>query len=347
MGGNFIVGRKWIKLWVDPWLNGTTRFEMTDVQRAFWIDLLAMAGVSRSPGVVFAGMSADRPVGYPASKFAGLVSSPMNVEETFDLFERAGKIKIQVTSESPRLYMVTILNWNKYQSEYSRQKQYRQKSHKPQEETGGLQRELQPKLQRELHGALQQKYKKGNATEVEVEVEVEENLKTKTLVQHTPLDASDSPSNFDVFWNAYPRKEQKGEARKAFARLENLNGHFADVLSALEVWKRSVQWQTPQYIPLPKNWIANRQWEDRPAAIATVGDARVGEFHPELANVPPRTLENMGRPPAGFDWEEIRGDGTSVITGYLVCAKCKAVVGGNPTAAKHHTKHGKCAKGKV
>ena len=32
--------RKWIKLWVDPWLDGTTRYMNTGSERAFWVDLL-------------------------------------------------------------------------------------------------------------------------------------------------------------------------------------------------------------------------------------------------------------------------------------------------------------------
>ena len=37
------ASRPWIKLWVGPWLDGTTRWQTTGEQRAFWLDLLAMS----------------------------------------------------------------------------------------------------------------------------------------------------------------------------------------------------------------------------------------------------------------------------------------------------------------
>lgn len=142
--------RTWVKLWVNEWLDGTTRFEMTDSQRAFWIDLLAMAGRSRTPGIICAGQVNGSFVGYPITKFQSLLSEPMDVEATFCLFERTGKIQIEITQEIPiRLYKLTLINWDKYQSEYQRQKKYRK----------GLQR------------SDRQSYTQGNKTEGEGEGE--------------------------------------------------------------------------------------------------------------------------------------------------------------------------------
>ncbi len=42
--------RKWIKLWTTEWLDGTTRYQMTGAQRAFWVDLIAIAGASPLSG---------------------------------------------------------------------------------------------------------------------------------------------------------------------------------------------------------------------------------------------------------------------------------------------------------
>lgn len=120
--------RTWVKLWVNEWLDGTTRGEMSDAQRAFWIDLLAMAGRSRYPGIVCAGKGPEgNIIGYPVNKFQGLMSEPIDVEETFALFERTGKVRIEVTATSPvKLIALHLLSWDKYQSEYNRQKPYRE-----------------------------------------------------------------------------------------------------------------------------------------------------------------------------------------------------------------------------
>lgn len=119
--------RAWVKLWVNEWLDGTTRYQMSGAQRAFWVDLLAMAGRSRYPGTICSGMDGDRHVGYPLKMFAALdAGAEIDVLATLNLFEKTGKIAVQITTEEPvRLYKLTICNWDRYQSEYQRQKGYR------------------------------------------------------------------------------------------------------------------------------------------------------------------------------------------------------------------------------
>jgi hypothetical protein len=118
-------GRKWIKLWVNEWLDGTTRWQTTSVQRAFWTDLLAHAGRGRIGGVVCSGQDGDTLIGYPIKWFEALSPEPIDVLETFALFERTGKIRVEVSDDELKLYVVHILNWGKYQSEYARTKKYR------------------------------------------------------------------------------------------------------------------------------------------------------------------------------------------------------------------------------
>jgi hypothetical protein len=115
--------RTWVKLWVADWLEGTTRYQMSDAQRAFWIDLLAMAGRSRFGGVVCSGKDDDQWIGYPLSKFQGLLAEPIDVEATFELFRRTGKITLEVAGQGVRkLYTLFISNWAHYQSEYERKR---------------------------------------------------------------------------------------------------------------------------------------------------------------------------------------------------------------------------------
>jgi hypothetical protein len=119
--------RTWVKLWTNEWLDGTTRYQMSDAQRAFWIDLLAMAGRSRFPGIICAGRDGESFVGYPLNRFQSLMAGPIDIEATFALFKRTGKIELEVTSEGPpKLYKIELLNWTKYQSEYQRLKKYRE-----------------------------------------------------------------------------------------------------------------------------------------------------------------------------------------------------------------------------
>ena len=133
---NLFGKRQWVKLWVGEWLDGTTRYEMTGAQRAFWIDLLAMAGRSRQPGIICAGYSGDRLIGYPLSHFQALdAGGELDIPATLQLFEACGKIRIEVTQEAPiRLLKVEIANWGKYQSNLAgqaeRSRRYRENKQK-------------------------------------------------------------------------------------------------------------------------------------------------------------------------------------------------------------------------
>lgn len=170
-------GRQWVKLWVNEWLDGTTRFEMTDAQRAFWIDLLAMAGRSRFPGTICAGQVDGKYVGYPLNRFQSLLSEPLDVDETLKLFERTGKIRIVITTEAPvRLLMIELINWGRYQSEYQRQKKYR----------------------RRLQQSDRKSDNQSNATEVEVEVEGEGEGETEKNVGRSATDTEPPTSRHRI-----------------------------------------------------------------------------------------------------------------------------------------------------
>jgi len=165
--------RKWVKLWCEEWLDGTTGYEMNGVQRAFWVDLLAMAGRSRIPGVICAGKSGNEVIGYPLLKFQGLTSEPLDIEQTFELFQRNDKIRVVVAAEYPvKMYKVEIVNWDRYQSEYERQKPYR---------TARKKRELQQELQKNSAN--------GYTTEGEGDIEAEEAGASRTSAASTILRA--------------------------------------------------------------------------------------------------------------------------------------------------------------
>jgi hypothetical protein len=110
-------GRKWIKLWVNPWLDGTTRWQTTSAQRAFWVDLLAEAGRGRFPGYVAAGQDAGQIVGYPLRWYEAKQTEQFDIAATLELFERTNKIRIIRTSENPLLIAIEIINWSLYQSD--------------------------------------------------------------------------------------------------------------------------------------------------------------------------------------------------------------------------------------
>ena len=66
---------------------------------------------------------------------------------------------------------------------------------------------------------------------------------------------------FEKFWKAYPKKEGKSVARKAFG---NVKVPIETLLSAVNRQKCNPQWNRDggQYIPLASTWLNQERWED-------------------------------------------------------------------------------------
>ena len=81
---------------------------------------------------------------------------------------------------------------------------------------------------------------------------------------------SSSEERFAKFWQAYPKKQGKGNARKAFAKLKVNDSLLSQMLVAIEIQKRTPQWQRDggQYIPYPSTWLNGERWEDEPSQNA-------------------------------------------------------------------------------
>lgn len=69
---------------------------------------------------------------------------------------------------------------------------------------------------------------------------------------------------FEEFWSEYPKKKSKGQAEKAFKKLNPNSELVAKMCEALARAKTCIDWQKEggQYIPYPATWINARGWED-------------------------------------------------------------------------------------
>lgn len=69
---------------------------------------------------------------------------------------------------------------------------------------------------------------------------------------------------FVRFWAAYPKKRSKGQAEKAWAKLQPDEQLFRAIMDGLERAKTSADWQKDggQYIPYPATWLNAKGWED-------------------------------------------------------------------------------------
>ena len=69
-------------------------------------------------------------------------------------------------------------------------------------------------------------------------------------------------ASFDAFWKAYPRKDAKTNAVKAWKKVKA--EEVPAVMAGLEAAKKSKDWlkEDGQFIPYPASWLNARRWED-------------------------------------------------------------------------------------
>lgn len=74
----------------------------------------------------------------------------------------------------------------------------------------------------------------------------------------------DKADTFQTFWKAYPRKDAKVQARKAFDKLSPDAALQARILDSLAKFKTCDQWQREdgKYVPFASTWLNQRRWED-------------------------------------------------------------------------------------
>jgi len=223
------MARRWIKLWVADSLRGTMRFDFTPAERGVWYDLLILAGDCRQEGLISPGENAQ----YPLKWIAGTLNiSTSLLKKTLEKCKTFNRIEVNS-------HGIRILNWSKYQSEYERQKPFREAKY-----TENSYNKVTAKVTTKV---MQKLPVEG---EEEIEIEEEERINKK--------------DNFETFWKAYPKKKSKGQAEKVFFKISPDEKLLSTILTTIDKAKESVDWQKDngQFIPYPATWLNARGWED-------------------------------------------------------------------------------------
>ena len=105
--------RRWIKLWTQETLHGTTCKELEPDERTVWFESLCAAGDSVVPGKI----CISETMGYTDQQLADLFKvSP-------ELLQRAlGKLESDTVNKIKRNHngIIEIINWERYQSDERR-----------------------------------------------------------------------------------------------------------------------------------------------------------------------------------------------------------------------------------
>ncbi|MCK4788081.1 MAG: DnaD domain protein [Desulfobacteraceae bacterium] len=108
--------RRWIKLCVTGWLHGSIRWQFTSEERGVWADLLAWAGEIQKSGAICDNDGRPLPRDFMANA--------LNIKQ-----ELLGRVIAKCIHEGrleDKEGVLFVTNYEAYQSEYERQKPYRQ-----------------------------------------------------------------------------------------------------------------------------------------------------------------------------------------------------------------------------
>jgi hypothetical protein len=73
------------------------------------------------------------------------------------------------------------------------------------------------------------------------------------------LELETKEAAFDVFWEQWPKKQEKSDALRAWMKIPI--GEYPAIMSGLEKWRTSEQWMRG-VIPHPATWLNKKRWAD-------------------------------------------------------------------------------------
>jgi len=129
---------------------------------------------------------------------------------------------------------------------------------------------VSPDQQQVFHRANNTGVEKDNLTPVATKKEKNIYKKEKNIKEDIIL------QRFDIFWKAYPLKVAKGNARKAFVKLNPDDGFLETILRAVERAKQSDLW-LKGFIKHPATWLNAESWEDEVAVNEPKRKSKFGD----------------------------------------------------------------------
>lgn len=103
---------------------------------------------------------------------------------------------------------------------------------------------------------------------------------------------------FGRFWQAYPRKTAKADARKAFGRAwRKLPPTDEESILAGGLERAKAGWDDPQFIPHAATWLNHERWTDEPPTPCT---RTPNGNRPHHDNRPTAREDRLGRSLAGL-----------------------------------------------
>lgn len=179
---------------------------------------------------------------------AGKGISIQNVRTALKRFE---KYKFLTDESTNKNRLITIVNWNLYQSGKDESNNQANK-----QLTGN-----QQATNKQLTTNKNDKNEKNDKEKIYIFPQTPQDDNRKPRPPFTSLKQEQL---FDRFWQAYPKKKSKGQAERTWIKLNPDEQLVASMIATIERAKKSREWLKDggQYIPYPATWLNAKGWED-------------------------------------------------------------------------------------
>lgn len=97
---------------------------------------------------------------------------------------------------------------------------------------------------------------------------------------------------FEIFWQAYPKKLAKGDCRKAWNQTAKIRPPLPEILAALDAAKKCEQWTRDggQWICYGATWLRAERWSDV-HEVQTLKEHETKPWHETWEGIRARGLE--------------------------------------------------------
>lgn len=83
---------------------------------------------------------------------------------------------------------------------------------------------------------------------------------------------------FNLFWEKYPKKVGKKEARKAWEKQKCWNGQFDEVMAGVDTYVKECVGKDNQFIAHPSSWLNGERWKDESEVKLAPGEQIIGGY---------------------------------------------------------------------
>lgn len=109
---------------------------------------------------------------------------------------------------------------------------------------------------------------------------------------------------FDQFWQAYPKKQNKPDAKKAWSQTIDARPSLSVLISAILEQSKTKTW-VGGYVPLPASWLRGHRWADE-IEVKLAGVVNEKPWHETASGIEAKGKE-FGLDPSQFDhWQAFK-----------------------------------------